>query len=250
MERRGPRSENAARSEISVLNARIARLEHDLEGAENFAAFAAHELLTTLVLTEAFVAMATDHLAGEEFADLLGGVEAVGRSATRTRHVVEALLHAARTTNRPVRRDLVDLHRVANDCIGSLSSEIASCQARIAIARLPAVHGEAELLAGVFTNLLVNALKFSPRAGSTVEVGAAQHNGSWTIFVESEGPSIPPEDRKLIFEPFYRGRRARHVKGAGLGLAICRRLVELHGGTIGVDPVNGDRNRFYFTLPA
>ena len=71
--------------------------------------------------------------------------------------------------------------------------------------------------------------------------------------MRSEGPTIPVEDRERIFEPFSRARTERRVRGAGLGLSISRRVVERHGGRIGVTAANGSRsngNVFYFTLPA
>ena len=101
------------------------------------------------------------------------------------------------------------------------------------------------------TNLLTNALKFSPRLGGVVTVSSETVDTGWTVFVESEGPPIPVDDRERIFQPYHRGRGERRIRGAGLGLAICRRVVERHGGTIGLAETAGDDgNRFFFTLPA
>jgi signal transduction histidine kinase len=64
------------------------------------------------------------------------------------------------------------------------------------------------------------------------------------------GPTIPLEDRARVFEPYRRGAHERRIAGAGLGLTICRSIVERHGGVIGVTPLRAGGNRFYFTLPA
>ena len=96
----------------------------------------------------------------------------------------------------------------------------------------------------------MNALKYSPRHGAAISVQASLEAPAWHFSVQSEGPTIPPEDRQRIFEPYQRGRGERRARGAGLGLAICRRIVERHGGRIGVAPVASGGNRFFFTLPA
>ena len=131
-----------------------------------------------------------------------------------------------------------------------LAHEVQARGATVRLGELPTVQGDASLLNGLFTNLILNALKYSPRTGSEIVVDASREHRAWRVAVESEGPTIPPEDRQRIFEPFQRGRSERRARGAGLGLAICRRIVERHGGQIGVVPGARGGNRFYFTLPA
>jgi signal transduction histidine kinase len=239
--------------EIEELQARIDQLQRERDAAEGFAALAAHELMAPLVLTEACVALATERLPASDGAELLEALMILGRGASRTRRLIEVLLHEARASTRPIRRETVDLEALARDCIDLLGPEIEARSAEIELDTLPRVAGEGELLGGLLTNLLMNALKFNPRQGGSVRVGAIRDGDQWTIFVDSEGPPIPLEDRDRIFEPYHRGRGERRARGAGLGLAICRRIVERHGGVIGVAaPVapDADGNRFYFTLPA
>ena len=238
-------------TDVAALHARIAQLEHERDAAEGFAALAAHELMAPLVLTEACVSLAGERLSGENV-EVLQAFDVLGRGASRTRLLVEALLHDARASTRPLRREPVNLNRLTQDCVDMLGTEIEARSARIVIGPLPVVPGESELLGGLMTNLLTNALKFNPRQGGVVQISADRTDGGWTIFVESGGPPIPADDRERIFEPYHRGRGERRARGAGLGLAICRRIVERHGGTIGVAETNGngDGNRFFVTLPA
>jgi signal transduction histidine kinase len=104
----------------------------------------------------------------------------------------------------------------------------------------------------VLTNLLGNALKYSP-PGGTIGV-RTRHTGSEVrVEVADAGPGIPEEDRERIFEPWVRAAAGEGAVGLGLGLAICRRIVEAHGGRIGVEPVSSDvgpsGSRFFFSLP-
>ena len=156
----------------------------------------------------------------------------------------------ARQSGRRLRRRPVDLQRLVGDCVGLLAPEIASREADVIVEDLPQVVGDQALLGGLLTNLLLNALKFSPRRAGVIRVRATREATAWRVAVESDGPTIPEQDRRRIFELFTRGRGGCRARGSGLGLAICRRIVDRHGGVIGVAPVKSGGNRFFFTLPA
>jgi chemotaxis family two-component system sensor kinase Cph1 len=232
------------------LRARIAEVEREKAELEAFAAVAAHELLEPLVMTEAYATMVSERLDEHRHADSRRDLEALGRGAARTRLLIEALLHDARSSGRQLRRRPLDLQRLVDDCVALLAPEIEARHAEVVVDELPEVAGEEALLSGLFTNLLINALKYSPRKAGVIRVGATREAMAWRVAVESEGATILAEDRERIFEPFYRARGERRARGAGLGLAICRRIAERHGGEIGVVPANGSGNRFFFTLPA
>jgi light-regulated signal transduction histidine kinase (bacteriophytochrome) len=235
---------------VAELNAKIEQLERERDAAEGFAALAAHELMAPLVLTEACVSMAGERLRDEDFADVLQALEVLGRGAARTRRMIETLLHESRASSLPVRRRVVDMAKLTRECVAMLDLEIRARDARVAVGPMPEVLGEEELLGGLMTNLLTNALKFSPRHATLIRIGSERRTGEWVVFVESEGLPIPESDRERIFQPYHRGRGERRARGVGLGLAICRRIAERHGGTIGVvDAEVGEGNRFFVTLP-
>jgi signal transduction histidine kinase len=234
---------------VQKLSARVAELEGALSDMEGFAAQAAHELLTPLVMAETFAGMVGERLDRVQYADSRRDLESLARSAARTRRLVEALLHEARSAGRPPWRERVDLGALARDAVAMLAPEVERRAARVEIDELPAVSGEPELLGAVLVNLLVNALKYNPRQAGTIRV-SAECDADWcTIHVDDEAPPVPEEDRERIFQPYHRGRNERRVRGAGLGLAICRRIVERHGGTIGVTRAPTGGNRFSFTVP-
>jgi signal transduction histidine kinase len=111
------------------------------------------------------------------------------------------------------------------------------------------VVGDERRIRQVVFNLLSNAVKFAP-AGSTVDVAAARVDGEAQISVSDSGPGIAPEDQARIFEEFQQAAAGREQReGTGLGLALSRRLVELHGGHIWVDSEVGKGSTFVFTLP-
>ena len=142
------------------------------------------------------------------------------------------------------------MNALVADCVALLQPEIAAREAQITVTELPDVSADEALLGGVFGNLLINALKYSPRRGAQIAVGGAAETGRCRYWVDSEGPVIAADDRERIFTSFQRGRDERRAHGTGLGLSICHRIVTRHGGEIGVTPVGDDGNRFYFTLPS
>jgi signal transduction histidine kinase len=236
--------------EVKTLSARVEQLEREKAAVEAFAAVAAHELVEPLVMTEAYVSMVSERLDADQHADSRRDLDALGRGAARMRLLIETLLHDARSAGREIERDPVDLNRIVHECLVLLAPEVAARGADVEVETLPTVVGEEVLLSGLFANLLINALKYSPRQSPQIRVRARHEGEACRIEVESSGPTIPVEDRERIFEPFHRGTGERRARGAGLGLATCRRIVERHGGAIGVRAANGSGNVFHFTLPS
>ena len=252
---RRARAENGTRSaEIARLEARIrtledqnAVLEAEKAALEGYAALAAHELVTPLVIAESFASIVSDRLTGAEHEASREDLKALGSSASRARLLVESLLHDARAGRRPLTLRPVDLDALVRQIVAGLQAAIA--ERHVDVSNLPVVLGDEPLLSSVFTNLIVNALKYSPRHADSIAVTAIQEPHDWRFVIRSGGPPIATEDRNRIFEPYNRGRSERRERGLGLGLAISRRIVERHGGTIGVTTHDGG-NEFFFTIPA
>ncbi len=236
--------------EAERLTARVEELEREKAALEAFAAVAAHELVEPLVMTEAYVAIVTDRLDGTVHEDSRRDLATISRAASRMRLLLEAILHDARSNERSVSPRPVDLGAIVAECAQMLGPEIEQRSVRMHVGAMPTVSGEEPLLSGLIANLMINALKFSPRHEASIALGASLEGPVWKVWIDSDGPTIAPEDRARIFEPYQRGHGERRTRGAGLGLTICRRIVERHGGHIGVVPADGGGNRFYFTLPA
>ena len=112
------------------------------------------------------------------------------------------------------------------------------------------INADKDKIEGVFTNLIDNAIKFNKENGS-IKISSQQEGDKIKIIVEDSGVGIPEKDIPRIFERFYRVDKARSAElgGTGLGLSIVKHIVELHGGTVGVESVEGLGSKFWFTLP-
>ncbi len=238
-----------SQAEIARLRTRVTELEHEKEAVERFAAMAAHELLTPVVLMDACAATVCDRLNGDRHAESREELHVLRRGAAQSRLLVETLLQHAAFKGHPLQRRPVTLRPLVCDCVAVLAPEIRRHGTTVEIGPLPRLAVEERLIGSVFMNLFTNALKYGPRAGGRIAVGAVRVARVWRIGVESEGEPIPPADRERIFEPYQRGNGERRARGSGLGLTICREIVERHGGELGVEPMDGG-NRFQFTLPA
>jgi PAS domain S-box-containing protein len=232
------------------LLARIEELEERNGAIERFAGTAAHQLAEPLVIAESSAILVAEEL-GEDLDPLLRDrLDAIGRGAARARRLMDALLADARSAALPISPVAVDVAEVARDTLAALGPRIAEQRTVVNVGELPRVRGDRMLLAVVLDNLVDNALKHGPRAGSTITIGAEPAPGGWRLSVTSGGPPIAEEDARRIFEPYLRLPGERRISGNGLGLAICARLVERMGGALAVTPGAEHGNTFHFALPA
>ncbi len=224
-----------------VLNDMLGRLEHAFAAARRFSADAAHELRTPLTILkgEIEVALAAPPDATESRRVLASAQEEVDRLVA----LVEDLLFLARVdagvTALPA--ETVDLGAVVADAAPALSALAERAGITLTLPRNGAaasVRGSAPLLLRVVANLVENALRYTPSGGHVaVDVGA--RNGAATLDVRDDGPGIPAEAQARVFERFWRGDPARGRGGTGLGLALVRSIVTLHGGEVTVESAAG-----------
>ena len=236
--------------EISRLRDRISELEREKEAVEGFAAVAAHELLTPVVMMDACAATVCDRLDGELDADSRRDLDALRRGAARSRLLVETLLQHARVNARPLERTWVDPGRLVRECESVAGAGAPRPRRRDRGRPAPAGLGAGGAPRRGVHEPARERPQVRPAAGWDGPRARGLHVRGWRFSVRSEGQPIPFADRRRIFEPYQRGRGERRVRGGGLGLSICREIVERHGGQLRLTASGSAGNVFTFTLPA
>lgn len=169
-------------------------------------------------------------------------------AAARMRRLVEDLLVLSRAGNRDLQRERVSLKKVAETALEALALRIGETGAVISRDPLPEVLGDATLLTQLYQNLVSNALKYCDGVPH-IHLSVERKNGAWLLGVRDDGIGINPDYAEQIFQPFKRLHGREKYEGTGIGLAICRKVVERHGGKIWVESEEGVGTHFRFTLP-
>ena len=235
----------------AVLNSTFARLETAFAQQKQFASDAAHELRTpvSVILTQTQTALNRER----DAASYQLTIEACQRAAQRMRKLIESLLALARfdAGQEVLKRMRLDFSKTVADCV-DLVQPLAEERGVKIISKLAPMEftGDFERLAQVVTNLLTNAIQFSHTAGE-VRVDLELQGSLAVLTVADAGQGIAPEDLPRVFGRFYRADQSRTGSGnSGLGLAICKAIVEAHGGTIEVASDENVGTTFIVRLPA
>jgi len=232
--------------------AEAARVAAEAESVRNtLLASISHDLRTPL----AVIAGAGSTLA-EHGATLNAGTrESLARSIeTKAREMSEVVSNVLDLTRFEagkieLRLDWQTLDDLVGAALHSLGERLASYPVDVDLpSDLPAVHVDATLVVQVFTNLLDNVIKYTP-PGTRVRISAAAEGPFVRVTVDDNGPGLPGDDPRRLFDKFQRGHDEGSIVGVGLGLAICRAIVHAHGGEIEAGTRPGGGARFEFTLP-
>ena len=215
------------------------RMESELR---SFADVVAHDLREPITGIAHLVAL-LERSAGEPPPpDLL---RLLRESTERARELIDGVLLYARAGE--LQRDRVALGQVVAEVAEDLRPGLDAAGATLDVGELPEVDCDARQLRRVFQNLVRNAVKFRGEAPPLVEVTALADREEWVVTVRDNGVGVDPEHASRIFGMF--ARLNGEAEGSGIGLAICRRIIEAHGGRIWVEPADGGGSAFRFTLP-
>ena len=227
----------------------IKKLEASNERLEQFAYAASHDLQEPLRMVSSYLQLIERRYEnvldsdGEEF------LEFAINGADRMRQMIDDLLEYSRIETRGKPFEPTNLNAVVGDVLDDLGRQVERSNAEITVDSLPQVQGDRRQIHQVFQNLLDNAITYSGDNPPRVHVSAEQSGSEWVVSVRDEGIGIDPGDADEIFEVFQRLHGREEYPGSGIGLALCQRIVERHGGDIWVESELGVGSTFSFTLP-
>ena len=216
---------------------------------EQFAYVASHDLQEPLRMVASFTQLLAKRYQGklDEDADEFIGFAVDG--ANRMQMLINDLLAFSRVETRGKPLEPTDCEAVLSHTLADLAAMVQETRAVVTHDPLPTVPADAVQMGQIFQNLLINALKFKGRETPKVHISARWQGGEWIFGVQDNGIGIDPQHQERIFAIFQRLHRREDFPGTGLGLALCKKIAERHGGRIWVESEPGRGSTFYFTIP-
>jgi light-regulated signal transduction histidine kinase (bacteriophytochrome) len=170
--------------------------------------------------------------------------------AKRMQDLIHDLLQYARVERRGREFHPASAETIVGDALSNLAGAIAEAKASIVVDALPTLTCDASQMTQVFQNLIGNAVKFrKPDQPPVVRVSATREDGAWRLSVADNGIGIEPRFFERIFQMFQRLHARGEYSGTGIGLALCKKIVERHGGQMRVESAPGRGAKFSFTVP-
>ncbi len=238
----------AARRELNIRNVKLQRSNDDLE---QFAYIASHDLSEPLRAVAGMVSLLERRYRGQLDQDADEFIQFAVDGCERMRAMIEDLLAYSRVGRVELRLDEVDVGALVARVTDTLRHQIDEAGAEIVATELPLITADSSQIFLVLQNLISNAIKFArPGIPAVVHITASHQGDLWRFDVTDNGIGIDEPYRRRIFRMFQRLHPIDEFPGTGIGLAVSERVVERHGGTIGVDGNAGDGSTFWFTIPA
>lgn len=216
---------------------------------EEFVSVVAHDLQQPLCAVKGNIELVRDFCSdgldpsGREF------ISSAIRMTVRMSSMIDSLLSYARAGRQPSGRHPVDLNQIVEQVKNSLGELIRTRSARIDVGPLPTALADEASMHQLLQNLVANGIKFSEEQPH-IEISGTLDDDECVIQVRDHGIGIAADQTDTIFGPFKRLHSRKRFEGSGIGLATCRRIVENHGGRIGVESEPGEGSSFWFALPA
>jgi light-regulated signal transduction histidine kinase (bacteriophytochrome) len=236
-----------AEQERERLLSDLARSNKELE---HFAYVASHDLQEPLRMVTSFLQLLQRRYEGrlDEKADeyihfAVDGVD-------RMHNLIEALLSYSRITKRGAEFKPVNADHALSHALANLTAAIAETGATVTTDSLPTISGDETQLVQLFQNLIGNGIKYQKAgARAVVHISAKQDGANWVFSVQDNGIGIEAQHFDAVFQIFQRLHTRSQYPGTGIGLAICKRIVERHHGRIWIESSPGQGTTFFFTMP-
>ncbi len=232
-----------------ALRKSVAELERSNTDLEQFAYVASHDLQEPLRMVSSYVQLLKRRYTGKLDSDADDFIDFAVDGANRMQVLIEDLLAYSRVGTRGRPFEPTDCTLVLDQVLANLEVAIDESDAGVTHDPMPTVAVDGSQLAQVFQNLIGNAIKFRGDEPPRVHIAAEQKDGEWEFFVADNGIGIKPEFFERIFVIFQRLHSREEYSGTGIGLAVCKKIVERHGGRMWVESEPGQGATFYFTIP-
>ncbi|NYB26197.1 MAG: PAS domain S-box protein [Methanobacteriaceae archaeon] len=226
----------------------IEKLEISNRELEQFAYVASHDLQEPLRMVSSFAQLLEKRYKGELDDDADDFIGFIVEGAQRMKDLIDDLLTFSRLSTASREFRPTNMNKVLEDVLLSIKPSVEAENATISHDDLPTVQCDPSQIRQLFQNLISNAIKFHEKAPE-IHIFAEESDGKWRFGVSDNGIGIHPDHQDKIFDIFKRLHTREEYEGTGIGLSICKRIVEIHGGDIWVKSKPGEGSTFYFTLP-
>lgn len=238
---------NRQRAESALLksNQELARSNAELE---QFAYVASHDLQAPLATIASYAQLLEKRYKDQLDSQASKFIGNIVQGCTRMQTLIDDLLEYSRVGRSQKPFQLTDCNHAVEQALANLQGAIRQTQAVVTYSELPAVMGDISQLVQLFQNLVGNSIKYRHDAPPVVHITACKQEKDWLFSVSDNGIGIATQHQARIFQIFQRLHTQKEYSGTGIGLAICQKIVERHGGYIWVDSKPGQGSTFYFTL--
>jgi light-regulated signal transduction histidine kinase (bacteriophytochrome) len=240
-------------SGLSSSNIALARMQHELvrsnEQLRQFTYVASHDLQEPLRMVSTYISLLEKKYNGNLDGRAREYMEYAIEGSLRAKELISDLLEYTRMDGAEVYYGPVDMNEVVRQTLRDLEVPIHEAQAIIEISHLPMVYANEHQMRLVMRNLVSNAVKFRGQEAPMIGVSASWSGREWVFSVQDNGIGFNPEYADKIFLVFQRLHGREKYPGTGIGLAICKKIVERHGGRIWVESGKGKGSTFFFSLP-